>query len=111
MPSAAGEDAWFREPSAFLNVHKTRGLAGVQCENCHGPGSRHIEDPISNPLFVGKDDPEAWKARCMTCHDADNSPAFMQHGEWYTQMVNHHNVPSDTRTVLPGGRAGGRRGR
>ncbi len=36
---------------------------GVQCEQCHGPGSRHVERPLEFPLEV--DDSAA---ACGTCH-------------------------------------------
>ena len=55
-------------------------LQGNQCENCHGPGSRHIELVDS-----GADDPgavmrvtkqQARDSQCLECHDNDNSPDF-----------------------------------
>lgn len=98
LPSAGSVDAWFREPTGFVNVDKTRHLGGVGCEVCHGPGSLHVEDPATHRLFASKDGIEAWKGRCMTCHDPDNSPGFVTHQDWYFQAVNHHNVPTDVRT-------------
>lgn len=101
MASASGADSWFRYPTGFKNIDKTRELGGVGCENCHGPGSLHWQDPTNNRMFMSKDGLEGWKSRCMQCHDADNSPGFIEHGAWYFQEVNHHDVPSDKRTVLP----------
>ncbi|MEZ6123220.1 MAG: multiheme c-type cytochrome [Planctomycetaceae bacterium] len=55
-------------------------LAGSQCENCHGPGSRHIEmvnngdDNSGESVRVTLED--AKRAACEKCHDADNSPKF-----------------------------------
>jgi hypothetical protein len=67
-------------------------LQGQQCENCHGPGSRHVDLETkwkADPASV-KDDAlrnsrksmqltvEAVKQRrlCYQCHDLDNSPNF-----------------------------------
>ncbi|MEZ6133001.1 MAG: multiheme c-type cytochrome [Planctomycetaceae bacterium] len=86
---------YFRYPSGFLNeglastddemtLHKL--LAGSQCENCHGPGSHHLELVDS-----GADDPgkvmrvtleQARKGTCEKCHDADNSPKFEFDAYW-----------------------------
>lgn len=33
----------FGEASGFTSVEQTPGLEGVQCESCHGAGSRHVE--------------------------------------------------------------------
>ncbi|MDJ0973629.1 MAG: cytochrome c family protein [Planctomycetota bacterium] len=100
LPSAGSVDAWFREPSGFVNPDKTRHLGGVGCEVCHGPGSLHVANPIEYRMFSSKDGITAWKRRCMTCHDADNSPNFVTHEDWYFEMVNHHEVPTDVRTPM-----------
>ncbi|MFK7817132.1 MAG: multiheme c-type cytochrome [Planctomycetaceae bacterium] len=57
-------------------------LVGSGCENCHGPGSRHIE-----LAEEGEDELAAKEVRftleqakssngCYKCHDLDNSPTF-----------------------------------
>lgn len=56
-------------------------MAGSQCENCHGPGSRHVE-----LIEAGNNEAAATEVRvsleharnetCGKCHDADNSPDF-----------------------------------
>lgn len=68
-----------------------KGLRGQQCENCHGPGSRHAELDekwAADRKLVSEDD--VIEARrevkltlsiakdkvCYKCHDADNSPKF-----------------------------------
>ena len=56
-------------------------LAGNQCENCHGPGSRHIElieegEVQDAMLEVRVTVEQARKSMCGSCHDPDNSPNF-----------------------------------
>jgi hypothetical protein len=46
-------------------------LKDVQCESCHGPGSKHIEDPSSNPLT---EKPE--ETVCTGCHHPPHTDVF-----------------------------------
>lgn len=46
-------------------------LGGVQCEECHGPGSLHPANP-------GIRDGEAAKGACRRCHTRARSPEFSQ---------------------------------
>ena len=69
----------FEYNSGWKSAALTPYLKGNQCENCHGPASKHVENPI---------DPDARKAIaltaaevdhtrfCLRCHDEDNSPKF-----------------------------------
>ncbi|MFQ5731285.1 MAG: multiheme c-type cytochrome [Planctomycetaceae bacterium] len=74
------------KPNLFKN------LRGQQCENCHGPGSRHVDlehkwrdnpDPTQNEAV--RRSRQAMKLTldgikqtrlCYQCHDLDNSPNF-----------------------------------
>lgn len=86
---------YLRFQSGFLNTEFAETeqekqlqllLAGNQCENCHGPGSRHIE------LVEADNLPEARKQvrvtrdqaeqMCYKCHDNDNSPDFNFEEYW-----------------------------
>lgn len=59
----------YAKEGGFVSMAVTPGLAGVQCEACHGPGKWHIED-MSVPMRPINE------ALCRTCHTADNSPDF-----------------------------------
>lgn len=69
----------FEYTSGWKSPEATPFLKGNQCENCHGPGSRHASDP-DNLDFRGAmklTAEQADKTRlCLRCHDEDNSPHF-----------------------------------
>jgi hypothetical protein len=68
-------------------------LAGNQCENCHGPGSQHIElvEAGAEPDVAGKSVrvtlEQARSTTCVSCHDGDNSPEF--NFDQYWEQVKH----------------------
>jgi len=44
--------------------------AAKSCETCHGPGSKHAEDPINvKPIEFDKLTPDQINATCATCHN------------------------------------------
>lgn len=56
-------------------------LAGSGCENCHGPGSHHIELIESDQIELARKEvhvtlQQAKDTVCYKCHDNDNSPHF-----------------------------------
>jgi len=71
--------------SGYVSVQATPHLVGNGCENCHGPGSKHVEAEQANltgqaPGNLGElrkqmrlDLQYAEKNLCIRCHDADNS--------------------------------------
>lgn len=70
-------------------------LAGNQCENCHGPGSQHVElveaDNLEQArLSVRVTLEQARDHQCITCHDLDNSPDFDFDSYW--KEVEHAGV-------------------
>jgi hypothetical protein len=90
----------FRKPSG-AEVVETRGLVDVQCEQCHGPGSAHADDPT--PLnVIAKPD----QRTCLECHTAEHSDTFSY--EAYLRDVLGEGHGADARKGLgegPTGRA------
>ncbi|MEX0726468.1 MAG: multiheme c-type cytochrome, partial [Planctomycetaceae bacterium] len=75
------EGGFVNEDFAQTDEEKTLSklLQGQQCENCHGPGSKHIELVEAGDIKEAKKlthlDLETAKANvCYKCHDFDNSP-------------------------------------
>ena len=52
-------------PTGFTNLAKTPKLAGVQCENCHGPAAYHASNP-DDPTLVPR--AEIAATVCGGCH-------------------------------------------
>lgn len=65
--------------SGYRSVAETPGLRGNQCENCHGPASKHVESPdnleFRTSLALTPEKAERNRL-CISCHDEDNSPKF-----------------------------------
>jgi len=68
----------YGESGGFVDTSSTPGLEGVQCENCHGPGSMYKkmsvmkdhEKSITNGLIVPTEE------TCKKCHTDKQSPDF-----------------------------------
>ncbi len=60
---------------------------GINCEECHGPGGNHVDDPMGAPMIVDRD-----SELCGRCHlrggpDAINaSGGFIKHHEQFEEM-------------------------
>jgi hypothetical protein len=69
----------FEYTSGWKSPTETPFLKGNQCENCHGPASKHIANPrdaqvrAAMHLTVEMADKNRL---CLPCHDEDNSPKF-----------------------------------
>jgi hypothetical protein len=86
--------------SGYWDLKKTPHLTGSGCENCHGPGSKHVaaendENAADTLKKILRDEMKLPLAKaehhCATCHDADNSPDFHKKGafEKYWKKVEH----------------------
>jgi hypothetical protein len=76
--------------SGWTSPKRSEFLAGNQCENCHGPGSKHVADPDNKaylePLHLTAG--QADKTRlCANCHDEDNSPHY--NFDEYWRKIDH----------------------
>lgn len=60
----------YRQPGG-AEVVETRGLINVQCEQCHGPGSQHADDPDTTNIQR-----EAPVTLCLGCHTEEHSDTF-----------------------------------
>jgi hypothetical protein len=80
---------FFPYQSGYESHQKTPHLENVGCEDCHGPGERHVAAEKGSDAALQKRmqqavritkaeaaDPRTGKQNCWSCHDLDNSPAF-----------------------------------
>ncbi len=93
---------YFPYKSGYIDLKASEALHGNGCENCHGPGSRHVEAE-SGEIDVSDEELETLrkqvtlplsKARdnCLECHDLDNDPNFQLEGafEEYWEQIKHY---------------------
>lgn len=86
-----------RWAGGFVDEATTPHLLGNQCENCHGPGSRHVEleqagtdetemEAERKRMWLSKE--TARDKTCRQCHDGDNDPHFDFDEYW--PKIEHH---------------------
>lgn len=73
----------YMAPGGFDRPDRVAGYENVQCENCHGPGSFHL-DGISF-LDSSKIFGDAVRMDCEACHNNEHSPEFQR--ETYVSRV------------------------
>ena len=69
----------FEYTSGWKSPEATPQLKGNQCENCHGPASRHVaepDDPSFRKSLALSVEQITQNRTCYRCHDDDNSPKF-----------------------------------
>ncbi len=81
---------FFPYESGFLDIKKDDALFNNGCENCHGPGSAHIDaernkkddekllSKLRDEIRVTVE--QARTSTCVQCHDLDNSPDYVKEG-------------------------------
>ncbi len=86
-----------RWASGFVDEKTTPHLLGNQCENCHGPGSKHVEleNQGEDEVAMAEERKRMWLSKetaaaktCRQCHDGDNDPNF--DFEKYWPQIEHH---------------------
>ena len=69
----------FTYNSGWVSAEKTPYLKGNQCENCHGPASKHVGDPKNadfRKALVRTVETADKGELCLKCHTEDDSPHF-----------------------------------
>ena len=76
----------YRKAGGFQSVADASKLANVQCENCHGMGTKHES-------FAGPRKTVA-EAMCVECHQGDSDP----HWDWQAKraLIVHSNTSGET---------------
>jgi hypothetical protein len=83
----------FEYTSGWRSPESTPKLKGNQCENCHGPGSKHVAEPTDKKYLaaIHVTAEQADKNRlCLRCHDEDNSPHFEFTKYW--EKIEHNGL-------------------
>lgn len=88
----------FRQPGGS-EVVENQGLQAVQCEQCHGPASLHVEDPSTTNIRL-----EAPISVCLTCHTPEHSDTFDYQA--YLRDVLGEGHGAQARAKLPPGPTG-----
>ncbi|OHB62560.1 MAG: hypothetical protein A2Y76_03055 [Planctomycetes bacterium RBG_13_60_9] len=73
--------------TGYVSEDKTSHLKDVGCENCHGPGSEHVQTYGQ----VGTKEP---KMTCTKCHTPEKSTGFAGQEEEYMQKIIHWREPA-----------------
>jgi hypothetical protein len=75
----------FEYEGGYTTPEASAFLKGNQCENCHGPGSKHAAEPDNKAFLqaVARDVVDFEENhRCHQCHDGDNDPDFKFGRDW-----------------------------
>jgi hypothetical protein len=83
----------FQLPTGFTSEAATPHLAGVQCENCHGPAANHAANDSD---LTARPRQELAAQVCGGCHSVDRFPTYQ---EW--ELSKHVHVTED---MNPSGR-------
>jgi hypothetical protein len=80
----------YGEAQGFVTEKITPELRGVQCEACHGPGSKHKDNPHDKgSLPIGRK--IDYQRVCIKCHDRNWTPEFDY--DEYKKRIEHRIKP------------------
>ncbi|NVL90480.1 MAG: hypothetical protein HWN69_05715 [Desulfobacterales bacterium] len=86
----------YRGLQGFVSEKITPELRGVQCEACHGPGSKHKDNPHDKDgLPIGRK--IDYQRVCIKCHDRNWTPEFNY--EKYRRRIEHRTKPKAGKKV------------
>lgn len=76
----------YGSPGGYTDLRVTPFLSNVQCESCHGPALKHVEEETKAAKLPEADKKNLKKTSslrtkfdalfCKQCHDAENDPSF-----------------------------------
>ena len=73
--------------SGFISQQDTGHLINVGCENCHGPGSKHI-------LTAGATELTEPKSTCIDCHTPEHSGDYAGNEDAFMEKIKHWREPN-----------------
>jgi len=73
--------------SGFISQQDTGHLINVGCENCHGPGSKHI-------LTNGATELTEPKSTCLDCHTPEHSGDYAGNEDAFMEKIKHWREPN-----------------
>ncbi len=63
----------FEQPGGFCNLSQGKPFHNVGCENCHGPGAGHVQNPMQHTAGFNA---QPQIDTCTTCHNKEHSDQF-----------------------------------
>jgi len=78
----------YEQPAGSTVTHVDK-LKDVQCEVCHGPGSKHVASPADKTKIIGHPDP----GKCLDCHHPPHVEGFDPSEKMHVILGPGHGLP------------------
>jgi hypothetical protein len=75
----------YGKEGGWVSIKNTPGLAGVQCEACHGPAAQHLKAPMGDKAQRRATMKTPDETTCKACHIKQGNPHFK--GFRYRKLV------------------------